>query len=178
MSTSTESMEIKSQNRDELDRLDAECMAASEEFRTTEDEPIISNPKDLGKTFWDKSQCDDVLEMGYSESSFLGTRTVFENMFRQDVLSKPIISIYLNQNDENSPDGGLLILGQPNHAHYVGEFTYVDVSRREYWQFKMDKIEVENRALCGKDRQAIVDMGFSKIGRPPKDIAALKKEIG
>ncbi|XP_077265103.1 lysosomal aspartic protease-like isoform X2 [Temnothorax americanus] len=42
----------------------------------------------------------------------------------------------------------------------------------------MDKIEVENRALCEKGCQAIVDMGFSKIGGPPKDIAALKKKIG
>ncbi|TGZ32072.1 hypothetical protein DBV15_10290 [Temnothorax longispinosus] len=82
--------------------------------------------------FWDQLQCDGVLGIGYSESSLLGTRSVFANMIRQHVVSQPIISIYLNRKYENSPDGGLLILGQPNHAHYVGEFTYVDVSRKKY----------------------------------------------
>ncbi|XP_071642198.1 lysosomal aspartic protease-like [Temnothorax longispinosus] len=111
--------------------------------------------------FWDQLQCDGVLGIGYSESSLLGTRSVFANMIRQHVVSQPIISIYLNRKYENSPDGGLLILGQPNHAHYVGEFT----------------IQVQNYNFCSKGCQAIVDMGFSKIKGPPQDIAELKRQI-
>ncbi|XP_024870702.1 lysosomal aspartic protease-like [Temnothorax curvispinosus] len=86
--------------------------------------------------FWDQSQCDGVLGIGYSKSSLLGTRSVFENMIRQGVVSKPIISIYLNQ------------------------------------------IEVKNVGLCAAGCQAIVDLGFSKIGGPPREIAVLKREIG
>ncbi|TGZ48434.1 hypothetical protein DBV15_09015 [Temnothorax longispinosus] len=101
----------------------------------------------MDSLFWDKSQCDGVLRMGYSESSLLGTRTVFENMIRQGVVSKPIISIYLNQNYENSPDGGLLILGQPNHAHYMGEFTD-GVSDTEFPTIMYNEIEAMRRAAA------------------------------
>ncbi|TGZ51338.1 hypothetical protein DBV15_11866 [Temnothorax longispinosus] len=123
--------------------------------------------------FWDWSQCDGVLGMGYHDFK---TPTVFQNMIDQGMVT-PIFSIYLNRNYEDSHFGGELLLGETNPSHYVGEFTYVDVSRKEYWQFKMDKIKVKNHNLCAKGCQAIVDMGFSKIGGPPREIAALKRKI-
>ncbi|XP_024889673.1 lysosomal aspartic protease-like [Temnothorax curvispinosus] len=126
--------------------------------------------------FWDWSQCDGVLGMGYPALSHFNTSTVFQNMIHQHVLSQPIFSFYLNRKYSH-PDGELL-LGETNPSHYVGEFTYVNVTRKKYWQFKMDRIQTERNTFCSEGCQAIVDTGFSTIAGPPQAITALKREIG
>ncbi|XP_071557854.1 lysosomal aspartic protease-like [Temnothorax nylanderi] len=139
---------------------------------------IFGEITNFSTNFWDWSQCDGVLGMGYPALSLLKAPTVFQNMIDQHVVSQPIFSIYLNRKYENSPYGGELILGEPNPAHYEGEFTYVNVTRKKYWQFKMDKIQVKNYISCSKWCQAIVDTGYSMIAGPPLTIDVIYREIG
>ncbi|XP_024882810.1 lysosomal aspartic protease-like, partial [Temnothorax curvispinosus] len=127
--------------------------------------------------FWDSAQCDGVLGMGYPDLSEFEVPSVFQNMIDQYVVSQPIFSIYLNRN-ENDVIGGELILGGTNSSHYEGEFTYVGVTHEDYWQFKMDKIQVKNYTFCSEGCQAMVDTGASRIGGPPQTIEVIYREIG
>ena len=46
------------------------------------------------------------------------------------------------RSDSSADEGGQLILGGSDPDYYNGEFTYVPVTRKGYWQFKMDKSAV------------------------------------
>ncbi|XP_024892888.1 aspartic proteinase A2-like [Temnothorax curvispinosus] len=116
--------------------------------------------------------------MGYPALSFYKTPTVFQNMIKQHLVSRPIFSFWLNRNYEDNYVGGELLLGNINPSHYMGEFTYVNVTRPRFWQIEIDKIQVQNYNSCSDGCQAIVDTGFSMIGGPPEAIADIQRQIG
>ncbi|XP_071642862.1 lysosomal aspartic protease-like isoform X2 [Temnothorax longispinosus] len=126
---------------------------------------------------------DGVLGMGYpSLSSFkknpgFNNLPVFNNLIKQHKEFRHVFGFYLNR-DFSSAMGGELILGGSNFAYYEGEFTYVNVTHKAYWQFTMDKVQINGNNLCANGCQTIVDTGNSRIAGPPFDIAVINREIG
>ncbi|KYQ60562.1 Lysosomal aspartic protease [Trachymyrmex zeteki] len=74
--------------------------------------------------------------------------------------------------------GGELILGGSNPARYEGEFTYVNVTHKGYWQFTMDKVQIGASTVCANGCQAIIDTGTSDLAGPSWDIATINELIG
>jgi cathepsin D len=56
--------------------------------------------------------------------------------------------------------------------------NYVPVTRKGYWQFKMDSAKIKSTTLCNGGCQAISDTGTSLIAGPTEDIDKLQKLIG
>ncbi|XP_071569215.1 lysosomal aspartic protease-like [Temnothorax nylanderi] len=103
--------------------------------------------------------------------------SVFQNMIDREMVSQPIFSFYLNRN-LTDVFGGELILGGTDSSHYKGEFTYVNVTQKKYWQITMDKFQIKNYTSCSESCQAIVDTGYTRIAGPQLTIEVIYKEIG
>ena len=70
-------------------------------------------------------------------------------------------------------------MGGSDPAYYKGDFTYVPVSKKGYWQFKMDSLKVaDDASFCKGGCQAIADTGTSLISGPTQEIKALNAKIG
>lgn len=122
---------------------------------------------------------DGILGMGYETISVDKVPTVFSNMVAQHLVKSAIFSFYLNRKEGQSP-GGELILGGSDPAHYTGEFTYVPVTKKGYWQFKMDSLNIVDGdgQFCVGGCQAIADTGTSLIGGPTQEMKELNEKIG
>ncbi|CAH1182870.1 unnamed protein product [Phyllotreta striolata] len=130
---------------------------------------------ELGNSF-DVGKFDGILGMGYN-SLVRKPNTVLANLIAQNADLSPIFSFYLNR-DTDGKIGGELTLGGADPQYYKGEFTYLTVSTQEYWQIKMDKINVGSSAFCAGSCNAIVDTGTSFITGPKEEIDKLQNAIG
>lgn len=63
--------------------------------------------------------------------------------------------------DMNHAYGGEMIIGGSDPAHYVGNFTYVPVSRAAFWQFTMSSMKIGDATFCNGGCEAIIDSGSS-----------------
>nr|CAD7454911.1 unnamed protein product [Timema tahoe] len=86
------------------------------------------------------SKADGVLGMAYSSFSVDGVLPFFYNLVKQNLVAQPIFSFYIN-NDRTTDRAGNLFLGGADPKHYNGSMTFVPVTEKAYWQFKMSGLQ-------------------------------------
>ncbi|CAB1428744.1 unnamed protein product [Pleuronectes platessa] len=116
--------------------------------------------------------------MGYPSISVDKVKPVFDSAMAAKLLPQNIFSFYISR-DAKAAVGGELILGGTDPLYYTGDLHYVNVTRKAYWQIKMDGVEVGTQlTLCKTGCQAIVDTGTSLIVGPRQEVRALHRAIG
>ncbi|KAF7651412.1 hypothetical protein LDENG_00111490, partial [Lucifuga dentata] len=121
---------------------------------------------------------DGVLGMGYPTIAVANVTPVFDTAIAAKLLPKNVFSFYISR-DPAAAVGGELMLGGTDPQYYSGDLHYVNVTRKAYWQIKVDRVEVGSQlTLCKAGCQAIVDTGTSLLVGPVEEIRALHKAIG
>lgn len=121
---------------------------------------------------------DGILGMAYPLISVNNVLPVFDNLMQQKLVDKNIFSFYLNRDPSGQP-GGELMIGGIDSKYYEGELSYLNVTRRAYWQVHMDQLDVANGlTLCKGGCEAIVDTGTSLLVGPVDEVKELQKAIG
>jgi phytepsin len=121
---------------------------------------------------------DGIMGLGFPEISVGKVDPPFQNMLNQGLIDEPVFSFWLNRNTEDDL-GGEMVLGGVDPAHFKGEHTWAKVTRRGFWQFKMDGISVEkNSDFCNGGCQAIADTGTSLLAGPSDEVEKLNRMIG
>uniref|UniRef100_A0A023GJA7 Putative aspartic protease n=2 Tax=Amblyomma triste TaxID=251400 RepID=A0A023GJA7_AMBTT len=124
------------------------------------------------------SKFDGILGLGYPQNAVLGVPPAFDNMIEQGLAEEPVFSFYLDR-DAEDPNGGEVVFGGIDKAHYTGDVTYVPVTRKGYWQFHMDEIKLsEGATFCKGGCEAIADTGTSLLVGPSRETTEINKAIG
>uniref|UniRef100_A0A1I8PHJ0 Peptidase A1 domain-containing protein n=1 Tax=Stomoxys calcitrans TaxID=35570 RepID=A0A1I8PHJ0_STOCA len=142
---------------------------------TIENQVFAAATSEPGDTFV-YSPFDGIMGMAFKAIAVDGVTPPWYNMIQQNLVSTKVFSFHLMRNG-TSDDGGVMVLGGNDPAHYTGDFTYVPVSQNGYWQFEMASANVNGVNLCD-NCQAIADTGTSLIGVPTDVYETIQEAIG
>ncbi|KAI5671412.1 hypothetical protein M9H77_11776 [Catharanthus roseus] len=121
---------------------------------------------------------DGILGLGFQEISVGNAVPVWYNMVNQGLIKEPVFSFWFGKSDDE--EGGEIVFGGVDPKHFKGDHTYVNVTRKGYWQFNMGDVLVggQTTGFCANGCAAIADSGTSLLAGPTVIITQINHAIG
>ncbi|XP_057431721.1 aspartic proteinase [Lotus japonicus] len=139
---------------------------------------FIEATREPGVTFV-AAKFDGILGLGFQEISVGNSVPVWYNMVEQGLVKDPVFSFWLNRKI-GEEQGGEIVFGGVDPAHFKGQHTYVPVTRKGYWQFAMGDVFIGGKptGYCTNGCSAIADSGTSLLAGPTTVITMINQAIG
>ena len=156
--------------------LSKETVTIGDQLVHNQDFILVESDEDM-----DGTKADGILGMAFSKLSD-GHETLVSNMVKSKVISEPIFSVYIGDNDYDRKKEKLssnVIFGGHDIKKYSNskDFTYIDLIKTGYWSVKLDKAAVDGTNINLKSNIAILDTGTSLIHGPSKEVSEIFKII-
>lgn len=125
---------------------------------------------------------DGLCGMAFSSISVDGVVPPFYNLVAQKQVPAGQFAFWLNRNQAKGQQGGEMVLGGVDPAHYTGTFTTVPLISETYWAFSFSDFQLNGKSLgfCSgpKGCIGIADTGTSLLAGPTAMIAQINQQIG
>ncbi|RKP04366.1 endopeptidase [Thamnocephalis sphaerospora] len=141
-----------------------------------EDADFGESSSEPGLTFA-LARFDGIFGLGYDTISVKQVVPPFYHMMNRNLIDEPVFSFWLNSKDAGD-EGGELVFGGKNPAHYTGEIHYAPVRRKGYWEVELEKLTFGGEDLDLDPVGAAIDTGSSLIVAPTTMVSLINKELG
>ncbi|KAI8056926.1 endopeptidase [Syncephalis plumigaleata] len=120
---------------------------------------------------------DGIFGLGYDHISVKGVIPPFYHMVDRKLIDKPLFSFWLND-VKSGGEGGELVFGDTNPDHYTGDIHYAPVTRKGYWEVKLEKVQFDGEDTGLDPVGAAIDTGSSLLVVPTDLAEMINKQIG
>eukprot|EP01063_Lacrimia_lanifica_P038402 TRINITY_DN817_c0_g1_i11.p1 TRINITY_DN817_c0_g1~~TRINITY_DN817_c0_g1_i11.p1 ORF type:complete len:372 (+),score=188.02 TRINITY_DN817_c0_g1_i11:47-1162(+) len=124
---------------------------------------------------WQAGQFDGICGLGWPAIAVDGLEPPFFKLMDQKAVSKGSFAFYLTTTAGAA--GSELVLGGTDPAHHTGNFTYVPVTKKGYWQVNGDEVKLGSDSL-GTNINAVIDSGTSLNAFPTSVAKAINAKLG
>ena len=108
--------------------------------------------------------------LGYDTISVLHTVPPFYKMMEKGMLDEPVFAFYLGsaEGTKADPNGGEVVFGGVDKAHYEGEIFYAPVRRRGYWEVELKSVKFGDEEMKLHNVGAAIDTGkcLARVSNP------------
>jgi phytepsin len=119
-----------------------------------------------------------VLGLAFDSISVDHVTPVWYNLLSQGLVSEPVFAFWLNRQSGDDANGGEMVLGGVDQAHYTGDFVYTPLTSETYWRFQLDSFGLQGSGPICTKCSAIADTGTSLIAGPSDVVKQLNAQIG
>lgn len=123
------------------------------------------------------SKFDGIMGLAFDSISVDHVTPVWYNLLKQNLVSEPVFSFWLNRVNGATP-GGEMVLGGSDPSHYTGSFTYTPLTNETYWEFQVDSISINGGSTYCSECRAIADTGTSLLAGPTAVVQQINAAIG